>query len=192
MPGEKCAAIVFKLKLKSLNLKVNMNDISTSHRLGRKPSTQRSYKRNILIELCPRDLKKDIMLACRNAKPNFFVNESLTPLRSTSLYVLRQAKTEQARLVECNSIGGRVFAWVKSQDGQGKRQVIVPVNTHLELESSCAISSGPLTEYMQRWLHWLFRQQEEGLNYKISVVLYNGVGYQASLCFLSMWQALFW
>ena len=151
-PGENCTSIVCNLMKRRLNLNVNPSDISTSHRLGRKPTTQRSDKRKIITKLCRRDLKGDILGACRSAKPNFYVNESLTPLRSTIMYVLRQAKKKNNRLVGCKSIGGRVFAWITPPDGQGERHQRIPINTHLELQSFCCdILQEPLTAYVQRW-----------------------------------------
>ena len=152
--GENCTALVCDLTEKQLKLKINNSDISTSHRVGRKPANQSIDRRNIIVKLCRRDLKNDILSACRNIKPNFYVNESLTPVRSSILYVLRQARRKKNRLSGCSSIGGRVFAWVAPPDGQGERNVRIPVNTHLELLSFCEdVLNEPLSNYLQRWPH---------------------------------------
>ena len=45
-----------------------------------------------MFKLCRRDLKYDILSACRQQKPTFFINESLTPTRNRVLYILRRAK----------------------------------------------------------------------------------------------------
>ena len=152
--GESTTDIVCELMKNKLNLVIKSGDISTSHRVGKKPSNQKVDRRNIIIKLCRRDIKGDILAACRNIKPNFYVNESLTPVRSSILYVLRQAKKKRNRLVGCSSMGGRVFAWVTQSDGQGDRNVRIPVNTHLELMSFCDdILKDPLSNYIQRWPH---------------------------------------
>ena len=132
-------------------------DISRSHRLGKRPINQVNDKRNIIVKLCRRDMKRDILSACRNMKPNMYVNESLTPVRNTIMYVLRQAKRKRhSRVVGCTSIGGRVFAWVKP-DGdtqQNSRHRKVQVNTHMDLETLFNdVLKEPLDEYLQSWPH---------------------------------------
>ena len=78
--------------IKDFNLIVNPADISVAHRLGRKPD-QGPDKRKIVVELCRRETKQDLLKACRVVKPrNFYVNETLTRTRSTVLYGLRQAR----------------------------------------------------------------------------------------------------
>ena len=152
--GENCTTIVCDLMLKKLNLVVNQSDISVSHRLGRKPHAQRTDNRSIIIKLCRRDMKRDILSACRSMKPNFYVNESLTPTRNTILYVLRQAKKKKIRLAGCASVGGRVFAWVSPPEGQEGRDARIPVNTHQDLDSFCSkILREPLSNYLSSWTH---------------------------------------
>ena len=89
---DNCTSIVCDLVKNKLKVKMTPTDISTAHRIGRRPQNQQADRRNIVVKLCRRDLKRDILFACRNIKPNMYVNENLTPLRSTILYVLRQAK----------------------------------------------------------------------------------------------------
>ena len=155
--GENCAAISRELIKDKLKINLAPGDISTAHRLGKKPMSQQTDKRNLILKLCRRDLKKDIITACRNIRPALYVNESLTPARSSILYVLRQAKKKHNRLMGCSSVNGRVFAWVKPEDNNtrnGDRDIRLPVNSHLELMTFCSdILHEPLSNYLQRWPH---------------------------------------
>ena len=134
---ENCTLEVCNLVKDKLKVQILPTDISTAHRLGKKPSNQQTDRRNIIVKLCRRDLKRDILFACRIIRPNMYVNEYLTPVRSTILYVLRRAKkTHGGRIKGCNTIGGRVFAWVKTPNSTGPEGNTIrrPINTHGELE----------------------------------------------------------
>ena len=93
-------------------------------------------KRNIKFKLCNSDAKqniwkslqgcetqevlhqwkptKNIWKSCKVVKPKkFYINESLTPLRNTILYVKRQAKHKHPSVISiCNSSDGSVVAWL--------------------------------------------------------------------------------
>ena len=62
-----------------LKINVSSTDISTAHRVDKKTSNQQVDKRNIIMKLCRRGLKGDVLRACRQLKPDFYINESLTP-----------------------------------------------------------------------------------------------------------------
>ena len=119
--GENCNALVCSMVKEKLKINISPNDISTSHRTGPKPrSPQVADKRNIIVKLCRRDLKGELLSACRKCKPNFYINESLTPTRSAILYALRKAKNISPGVVAgCNSENGRVYAYVKNRDAAG-------------------------------------------------------------------------
>ena len=154
--GESCTSIVGDLIKHKLKINVAPGDISTAHRLGKKPVNQQLDKRNLIVKLCPRDLKRDILTACRNLKPNLYINESLTPVRSTIMYVLRNAKKKSNRLVGCSSMDGRIFAWIKRDEeaGANERNIRVPINTYMELDSFCSdVLQEPMSNYLQRWPH---------------------------------------
>ena len=131
VPGENCVTLVCDLLKTALKLSIQPSDISTAHRVGRKPVNQQVEKRNNIMKLCRRGIKSDILHACRQWKPKFYINESLTPTQNSIMYVLRCAKKkQQSRVVGFSSIGGRVFAWIRSpngsqQDGRSRR---IPVN----------------------------------------------------------------
>ena len=91
------------------------SEISVAHRLGPKPKSQSPDKRNIIVKLCRREIKNDVIKACRTVKPkNIYINESLTRTRSTALYGLRQAKKKFPDIIaNCGSSDGKVYAWIK-------------------------------------------------------------------------------
>ena len=67
-----------------LKINIKSTDLSTAHRLVPKPKTQGPDRRSIIIKLCRRELKHDLITACKKYKPpNFFINESLTPTRNS-------------------------------------------------------------------------------------------------------------
>ena len=113
--GEDAAAVVRSLVKSKVNLVIKPSDISVAHRIGKKPANQAPDKRSLIVKFCRRDLKNDILQACRTSKPqNLFVNESLTPTRSTALYGLRQAKKKFPQVISgCNSMDGNAIVWIK-------------------------------------------------------------------------------
>ena len=85
--NKNCYHIVTTLLHNGIRLQLHPDGISTAHYIGRKPALPSTDKRGI-IKLCRRDLKQDILSACREFKPSFYINESLTPTRSTFMYAL--------------------------------------------------------------------------------------------------------
>lgn len=155
--GENCTNVVCSLVKEKLKINISPTDVSSSHRLGKKPLTQQADRRNIIVKLCRKDLKHDILLACRDVKPNMYVNENLTPARNTIMYVLRQIRRKHSDLISgCFSQDGRVFVWVKpSQDAStGSRNVRVAVNSHSGLDQFCLQYVGkPLATFLDKWPH---------------------------------------
>lgn len=155
--GENCANIVIDLVKDKLKLNLQRSDLSVCHRLGRKPVSQQPDKRNIVVKLCRRDLKADILYACRQVKPNMYVNESLTPIRGTIMYVLRQMKKKFPDKVSgCSSLDGKVFAWVRPAGPAvaGSRNARWPINSLLKLQQfSTDVLNTPLTSFIETWPH---------------------------------------
>lgn len=154
--GEICSNIVSDLVKNKLRINLNPSDISTAHRAGPKPSSQRgSDRRSIMVKLCRRELKQELLVACRNLKPNIFINESLTPTRKTIMYVLRQMKRQcPTKVSGCSSHEGRVFVWLQNEvtpDGRNRR---ILVNSRLKLEQLCTdIIGKPLSYFIDTWPH---------------------------------------
>ena len=105
-PEENCKKIVIELFRQQLRLNIDERDVSVAHRIGRKTDNQPD-KRNIIIKLCRRDLVSEIYNACRQLRPKFFVNDSLTPTRSKIAYVLRQLKKKFPEKIKgCRTYNG--------------------------------------------------------------------------------------
>lgn len=154
--GENCGDIIRNIAKTTLRIILNPSDIVMTRRLGKKPVDEtRIDRRSISVQLARGDLKGDILSACRDIKPNFYVNESLTPVRSTILYVLRKVKKKHPGIVDgCNSIDGRIFAWVKPSDSSSQRNKKVLVNSHLQLTKFCDdILKDPLQSFLDVWPH---------------------------------------
>ena len=64
---------------------------------------------------------------------------SLTPIRNSILYGLRQTKKKHpSRISGCGSIDGRIFAWVRpaSRDS-GNKDSMIFINTKLKFDLMC-------------------------------------------------------
>ena len=108
-----------------LLLELAIEGISMAHRIGVKPKTQGEDKRNIMFKLCNRDVKLNILKSCKVVKPKkFYINENLTPLRNTILYVMRQAKKKHPNVINsCNSSDGSVVAWLHAASASAKPSI---------------------------------------------------------------------
>ena len=155
--GENCREIIHEVVKTKLNLNIAVSDISTAHRYGSVPTGTQQDRRGIIVKLCRRDLKKDLLSSCRTVKPDFYVNESLTPLRNTIMYVLRQIKRKHPDKVSgCSSRDGKVFAWVKPQNASSSSagNTKVPINSHTRLDLFCTETiNRPLSSFIEIWPH---------------------------------------
>ena len=156
--SEDCTKIVIDLLKDKVNYFLRPTEISVAHRLGQKTETQKPDKRNIIVKLCRREIKNDIMKACRVMKPrNLYANESLTKVRSTVLYGLRQAKSKYPDIVAgCGSFDGKIFAWIKPPKPKAKvsKNTKIMINTKdrflefcdgtLKCDSSDLVTSWPI------------------------------------------------
>ena len=64
--GENCNKLVRELVKAKLKIELPLTEINTAHRLGRKPLSQVTDKRNIIVKLCRRETKRQLMIASRN------------------------------------------------------------------------------------------------------------------------------
>ena len=89
-----------------------------------------------MFKLCNSDVKQNILKSCKVVKPNkFYVNESLTPLRNSILYVIRQAEKKHPSLVNsCNSSDGSVVAWLHAASASAKTKYRKIMNNTKELD----------------------------------------------------------
>ena len=156
--GENCNDIVCQLVKDQLKINMTPSDISTSHRLGQKPTNQQPDRRNIIAKLCRRDLKRTLVNTCRQLKPNLYVNDHLTPVRNTIMYVLRKMKGRFPGIVSgSTSIDGRVFVWIKKPTPEiagstenTPRNMRIPINTKFKLQDFCNKTlKVPLTSFIK-------------------------------------------
>ena len=68
-----CSNIVTSLLKNDVKLQLRLDDISTADRIGKKPISHAPDKRSIIFKLCRRDLKYDILNACKESKPSFYI-----------------------------------------------------------------------------------------------------------------------
>ena len=106
--GEVPSEVACDIVKHRLKINIKSTDLSTAHRLGPKPKTQGPDRRNIIIKLCRRELKHDLITACKKYKPpNIFINESLTPTRNSIFFTLRQAKKKYPnKIAACSTHDG--------------------------------------------------------------------------------------
>ena len=153
-PGENCINIVQTIAKNNLKIEIPTNEFNTAHRLGKKPTTQGEDKRSIIVKLCRRDTKKDVIVASRRqgtSPPSLYVNESLTPRRRTLLMALRKMKRMHPNLVTgCTSIDGKIYAFTKNPTGD--RDTKHFVNTHERLTKFCLeFVKKPLDTFLDQW-----------------------------------------
>ena len=78
-PNENCNLIVRSLIKEQTRLIIKEEDISTAHRIGRRPDNVQQDRRSIIFKLCRRDLKRDINLK-KNLK-NFITTHMIYSLQ---------------------------------------------------------------------------------------------------------------
>ena len=152
---ENVSQLIRDIAKDKLKIIVPSDGISTSHRLGSKPATQRPDKRPIIVKFCQRSTKNDILAASRKLKlPDLFTNESLTPVRQSISYVLRKAKKEFPQIISGTSTrDGRVFVWMKPPNPDA-RPVRRPINNRQQLEEFCDRSlKKNLNYFVDEWTH---------------------------------------
>ena len=156
--NEDCATLACDLIKRNLNYVVLPTDISTVHRLGEKKSTQGPDRRDIIIKFCRRDSKVNLIAASRRVKANqFFINESLTPLRQTIAFILRKAKREFPEKISGSStLDGKNYVWIPppNPNAPGAKATRLAVHTHDRLTKFCEKTLGkPLSHFIDSWTH---------------------------------------
>ena len=149
--GENCVELTRGIIKRDLKIELPIHEINTVHRLGKKPLTQAPDKRPIIIKLCRRDTKSQLISAARRTKtPGFFINESLTVPRRKILYALRQIKRSHPNLVTgCNSYEGKIFAYTKTTGNRDERHL---VNTYQNLVKFCDEHiKMPIQTFLTEW-----------------------------------------
>ena len=146
--AENTKNIVRQLLKQHLKLDIADSDISIAHRLAPplkgKNHNPREDRRNIIFRLCRKDLVGTIFQHCKNLSPPFYINESLTPLRSKICYSLRQLKKKYPIIQKVRTFKGvpRVFLGSKASVRNTRRnnpgnedqpqKIDIPTVLHLE------------------------------------------------------------
>ena len=157
-PDERGPELVCSLVQQKLNLVISPTDISVAHRLGDKKATQGPDHRPIIVKFCRRNTKNDVVLAARKTKaPNFFINESLTPLRQSIAFVLRKARREFPNIISgASTIDGRNYVWLHppspaAENAKSSRHLIA---THDRLVEFCEKTlDKPISHFISKWTH---------------------------------------
>ena len=153
--NEICSQIVISMVKDVLKVNISPADISTAHRLN---SRKNANQKDVIVKFCRRNIKTDILTACRRVKPaNFFINEFLTPQRQTIAFVLRKAKKELPNIVSgSTTFEGRNFVWVKppNPSAPGAKDSRVAINSYSRLVEFCTKTlQKPLTHFISEWSH---------------------------------------
>ena len=155
---ENCALLTCNLIKEKLNYVISPNDISVVHRLGDKKISQGLDRRDIIVKFCRRNSKLDVVTASRRMKAdNFFINESLTPVRQTIAFVLRKAKRQFPMIISgSTTLDGKNYVWLKppNPSNPDAKPVRHAVYTYDRLVQFCNKSLGkPLSHFLDSWTH---------------------------------------
>ena len=156
--SENVSNLVCSLIKENLKINIQPQEISLSHRLGSKSTSQKPDNRPLIAKFCRHDLKTDILVTARKIKfRDFYVNECLTPVQKTISYVLREMKREfPDKIAGSTTLDGRNYAWIKPPrpDSPGAKNLKRRVSTRSELEQLCNnVLDKPLTHFLEEWVH---------------------------------------
>ena len=138
---ENCSNLIQKLAKDELNCIVSPTDISTAHRLGKKPISQRPDRRSIIVKFCRRDVKHQLYAARKNQPRDaqVYVNESLTPARQEIFHTLRKIRKSNPGLLNgVSTFDGNVYAYTKNETtNPGQRDRRHRINSSNMLKMFC-------------------------------------------------------
>ena len=140
-PGENISNTVSDLFRNSFRLSTPPTGIVKCHRIGKKPRPEVPDRRNILVKLSDEDTKNDLIATSKRIRADgIYLNESLSPIRKTIMYVLRKAKKEfPTKVSGCTSLNGSVFVWIKppNPNAANATDTRMMVNTYSSLDKFC-------------------------------------------------------
>ena len=139
---------------KELKLNLTSSDISSAHKLGPKPFGPGQDSRKMIVKLCRRDVKRNIMAAARKEKVRgLYVNDCLTPLKRSLHFSARKMMKRHKNVIRgCTTIEGRVILFTAGIDN-GK-DVRHRIDTWDNLKEFCRkFLKEPLDNFMEQWQH---------------------------------------
>ena len=138
--GENCVELIRQVVKENLKLEIASSDISTAHRIGKKPQAPH-LKRNLIVKFCRRDVKRDLISASRNqgkSGQRIYINESLTPQRHSNFHTLRRIRREHPGIINgCTTMDGKVIVYTKPLTNANTRDIKHIVNTREKLVEFC-------------------------------------------------------
>ena len=153
--GENCVEIVRQIAKEKLKLEIATSDISTAHRIGKRPQAPH-LKRNFIVKLCRRDIKSELISASKKQDKSgnrIYINESLTPQRNSIYHTLRRIKKEHPGVINgCTTVDGKVIVYTKPLTSAGNRDMRHIVNTREQLVCFCQeYIKVPLENFLVSW-----------------------------------------
>ena len=151
------------LNTKFPSISIEEQDISVAHRLQPKKPRRNGTTPppNIIVKLVRRNLKLELIKASRSqnkdANDKIFINESLTPQRSSVLQTLIRLKKVHKVVKGATSLQGDVYAYMEhpavaggSAAGGRHRDTRHLINTKAQLEKFCVeYLRRPLSEFVE-------------------------------------------
>ena len=129
---ENSTEIVVETIKSHLKVPISINDISIAHRLGK---NRNGFSRPIIVKLISRTKKSQIVQARisqpkpNNNGPTLYVNESLTPIRRTLLYKLRQLRKSHSGLFKAlHTHDGKIIVKLSATND---RKYVITTEQHL-------------------------------------------------------------
>ena len=157
-PHENVSNTACNVVKQTLKCELSPDSVVEAYRVGGKSMSQASDRRNVLIKLRSKDLRRDILMSAKKMKSNgLYVNENLTPARAKILYCLRQVRRAcPGGVNSCGSLNGRIYAYVKPTHLAGKDQRVF-MNTMPELEEF-------IEKHLGKKLHYLIDVNQTRVN----------------------------
>lgn len=119
-PHENPSTVITNAFKDHLKLNISVWDINIAHRIG-PANSQR--KRPIIVKLCNRTLKHDLVGACIQMKPPLYINVSLTPKRLLLFkQVLNIRRSHRNKLQQCHTKDGKII--VRLRNSTIKHEII--------------------------------------------------------------------
>ena len=133
--NENSKSIIIDLLKRHAKLSISPSEISLAHRIGSKLKSGH----DILFKLCRSDLVEEITYASKKMSAPYYLNLSLTPLRSNLFYAARQLKKIKPSIIKsCRAnLKGEIEIYTNSNAGNRKLKKSVII-TKKELESFCS------------------------------------------------------
>ena len=137
--NENSKSIVIDLLRRHAKLSICPSDVSIAYRIGSKSSGP--DRRSILFRLCRRDLVEEIVAASKQMSAPYYLNPSLTPLRSNLFYAVRQLKKKKPAIIQSCRANFRgeveIYTARSARDADHRNLKKTVIITKKDLEAFC-------------------------------------------------------